>query len=170
MPTGIDLKGFKEFQKKLENLPHELEEEIDAEVADAGKLWEQRAKQDAPVDQGLLRSQIRFDKTKNLESQITSPVDYSAYIEWGTKSRASVPAEIASYAEQFRGGKGNGGEAKKMIFAWMDRVGIPKEAQYPIFISIITKGIKPHPYFFIQQPIVEKELIGHIQSILKTPH
>lgn len=100
-----------------------------------------------------------------MANEVVSPAEYSAYVEWGTKTRVSVPPELQSYAAQFRGGKG-AGDAKKMIYAWMDRVGVPKDRQWVVFISIITKGIHPHPFFFIQKPVVEKQLIGDIKAIL----
>jgi hypothetical protein len=165
MPNSITLKGFKEFEAKLRNLPAALTKEVDFVVQDAGSTWEERAKLDAPTDQGRLRGAITNKRTGLMGNEITSPVEYSAYIEWGTKTRVQVPAELQGYAAQFRGGKG-AGNAKEMIYAWMDRVGIPKERQWIIFISIITKGIHPHPFFFIQRPIIEKQLISDIKHIL----
>lgn len=169
MPTTVTLKGFKEFEDKLRNLPKQLEKEIDFVVEDAAGLWEQRAKQDAPKDQGRLVQQISRKRVAVMNWEVVSPSEYSAYLEWGTKSRVSVPSDIAGYAAQFRGGTGSG-DAKKMIYAWMARVGIPPEAQWPVFISIIVTGIKPHPYFFIQTPFVEKQLYNDIKQILTTEH
>ncbi len=91
-------------------------------------------------------------------------------MEWGTKTKVKVPADIATYASQFRGGGSSGGNVKLKIFEWMKRVGIPPERQYFVFISIITKGISPHPFFFIQRPIVEKALFTGVNNILKTEH
>lgn len=133
-------------------------------VLDAAKTWEERAKLAAPHDQGRLRSEIRGDKTGPMRAEVVSPVDYSPYIEWGTKTRVSVPAELQAYAQQFRT-KGSG-DAKRMIYAWLARVGVPKDRQWIVFISIITKGIHPHPFFFVQKPIVEKQFLGDLRLIL----
>lgn len=165
MANTITLKGFKEFQNKLKKLPTEVKREVDDVVQDAGATWEDLAKQAAPTDQGRLRSAITSKSNGLMKSEVVSPVEYSAYIEWGTKTRVNVPSELQSYAAQFRGGKG-AGDAKRFIYEWMNRVGVPPERQWIIFISIITKGIHPHPYFFIQRPIVEKQLIGDIKHIL----
>jgi hypothetical protein len=105
-----------------------------------------------------------------MTAEIVSPVNYSAYIEWGTKTRVSVPSDVAGYAATFRGGGPGGGNAKAMIYEWMNRVGIAKEFQWITFINIIVKGIRPHPFFFIQRPIVEKQLIADLQAIVTTPH
>lgn len=166
----ITLSGFKEFQDKLKNMNGILTREVDGVVKDAANVWEQRSKQDAPVDQGRLRNEIKSVHVKSMESQVVANAEHAPWVEWGTKTKVRVPAEIAQYAATFRGaGKGTG-KAKEMIYAWMNRVGIPKERQWFIFISIIVKGINPHPFFFIQRPIVEKQFIGDIKDILNTPH
>lgn len=170
MGNQISLKGFKEFEGKLRNLPKQVKAEIGLEAQDAALNWQERARKDAPVDQGLLRGMISTRKTGETEVQLTSNAEYSAYLEWGTKTRVRVPADIASYAATFKGGGKGGGKAKFMIYAWMNRVGVPKERQWIVFISIIVKGVKPHPFFFIQRPFVEKEYIEHIRNILKTEH
>lgn len=170
MPNNIILSGFKEFEQKLKNLPSVVQKEVDLEVKDAGVNWEQRAKRDAPADQGRLRGAILSASRGLMKVEIVANVSYAAYVEWGTKTKVKVPADIAGYASQFRGGGAGGGNAKEMIFAWMKRVGIPPERQWFVFISIVTKGISPHPFFFIQRAIVEKELFSAINSILNTPH
>lgn len=169
MPTTVTLAGWKEFEAKLKNMPARLTREIDGEVEDAGRIWASGAKRDAPADQGFLRGQISSYKRGPMVSEVASEANYSAYVEWGTKTRVQVPADLQGYASQFRGGVNQGG-AKKMIFAWMERVGVPKERQWVTFLSIIIKGIRPHPFFFIQRPIVEKALFTGVNNILKTEH
>lgn len=170
MPTTITLTGWKEFETKLANMPKILEAEIGGEVEDAGRLWAELAKDAAPVDQGFLRGLISSKKIAPMVSETTSPAEYSAWIEWGTKSRVNVPGDLQEYAAQFRGGGSKAGNAKAMIYAWMERVGVPLQFRWPVFISIITKGIHPHPFFFIQVPLVEKQLITNVTRILKTEH
>lgn len=169
MANTINLTGFDEFARKMQNLPKVIEKEVTAEIGFAAKDWEARASRSAPVDQGRLRSAIRGFVVAPLNAEVVVNIDYAAYVEWGTKTRVRVPASIASYAAQFRGGRG-AGNAKRFIYAWMKRVGIPEEFWWPVFHSIITKGIKPHPFFFIQKPIIEKELVGRVKNILNEPH
>jgi hypothetical protein len=166
----ITIKGGKELEKRIRDLDKEIQAEVGEETFQSAKTWEQRAKMDAPVDQGLLRSQIRGSKTGKLESEVASPAEHSAYLEFGTKSKVRIPAGLAGYAAQFRGGGPAKGDAKKFIYAWMDRVGIPKENQWSVFISIIVNGIKPQPFFFVHQPFVNKEFIKNVNNILKKPH
>jgi HK97 gp10 family phage protein len=170
MPNTVILKGWKEFENKLNSLPKQLEKEVDFAVEDAAGLWEQKAKQDAPVDQGRLKQQISRKRVAAMNWEVVSPAEHSAWLEWGTKSKVRVPSDIAQYAAQFRGGGSGGGNAKTMIYAWMNRVGIPPEAQWAVFISIIVNGITPHPYFFIQRPFVQAQLDSDIKQILNTEH
>lgn len=170
MPNTVTLTGFDEFSRKMENLPKVIEEEVSEEIKFAAKDWEGRATRSAPADQGRLRGAIKGFVIHPLEAEVVVNVEYAPYIEWGTKTKVRVPADIAGYAAQFRGARAGAGNAKRMIYAWMKRVGIAEEFWWPVFHSIITKGIKPHPFFFIQRPIIEKELIAHIKNILKTEH
>lgn len=169
MPTTVTLSGWKEFEAKCKNMPKTLMREIDGEVEDSARLWASNAKRDAPVDQGFLRGQISSYRRAEASFEVSSEANYSAFIEWGTKTMVQVPPDLQGYASQFRGGQNQGG-AKKMIFAWMERVGVPKERQWVTFMSIIIKGIRPHPFFFIQFPLVEKHLFTGVGNILKTPH
>lgn len=170
MPTSITLSGFKEFEDKCESLADVLLEELDGEVEDAARVWAGLAVDAAPVDQGLLKGLISSGQVSDHSADVTSSAEHSAWMEWGTKSRVSVPAELQSYASTFIGGGKGSGNAKEMIYAWMGRVGVPKEFQWPTFISIITKGVHPHPFFFIQEPIVEKQFLENCQKILNTEH
>lgn len=168
MPTTITLSGFKEFEQKCKNLPAILLEELDGEVEDAARVWASLAKRDAPKDQGVLVGQISSTSVVNHTAESVSSSDHSAYLEWGTRTKVHVPAELQAYASQFRGAKG--GNAKEFIFAWCKRKGIPEQFWYVVYRSIMIKGINPHPYFFIQFPIVEKQFIGNCRKILNTEH
>jgi HK97 gp10 family phage protein len=130
--------GFKEFRNKLNSLPKDIQEEVDGFVLDAAQQWEERAKLDAPVDKGFLRSGITSKFTGRMSAEVYSNEEYSPYVEWGTGTRVKVPADLQKYAIQFKG--------KKQ-----------------------TIGRYPHPYFFIQRPIIEKSLYGDIIKMLSTP-
>lgn len=170
MAQGIKLQGFREFETKIKNLPKELKQEVGGETWEAAKHWEQLSKQAAPKDQGRLVGSIKGTKTEELASEVTVNALHAPYLEWGTITKVKVPSELQAYAATFRGGGAGGGKAKEFIYAWMKRVGVPKERQWFVFISIITKGIRPQPFFFIQKPIVEKEFFRNVQNILNTEH
>jgi hypothetical protein len=99
---------------------------------------------------------------------VISAAEYSAYMEWGTKTLARVPAELSTYAAQFKGG-GKGGDAKKMIYAWCARVGVPKELWYFVFLKIMRVGVRPQPYFFVHKPVIQNQLVNDLKQIIETP-
>jgi hypothetical protein len=141
MANEIILSGFKEFQGKLKSLPIEIKDEADLHVQYAAERWEELAKLDAPIDQGGaagLVGGIKAAKIQDMVHEVVSAKHYSPYVEWGTGTRVSVPADLRAYAIQFKG-------IKKVI------------------------GRYPHPYFFIQKPIVERELIANLRKLLETP-
>jgi hypothetical protein len=103
---------------------------------------------------------------------------YSAYLEWGTKSKVDVPADLQQYAQQFRGKGKPSHDFFEMILAWVNRTGIAgrfstktrqklnskadKEREYQaaraIYYSILKHGIKAHPFFFKHRAVVYKNL------------
>lgn len=166
MPNKITLKGFKEFEKKMKDMPSTLKKAFDGDVEDAAQNWARLAKRSAPMNVGFLKRGIEPKKNKAMAHEVNSNAEYSAYVEWGTGKRVRVPSELQAYAAQFKG-KGEPGEAKKMIYEWARLKGIPKENWYMIYVSIMTNGIKPNPFFFVQIPKVEKELNQNLKSSLK---
>lgn len=162
----IRVSGLKELQKKIREIPKHLTDGVDAVMGAAANDYANRAIADAPRDQGFLIQQIQFNQKKVMYWEVTSGAEWSAYIEWGTRSRVQVPAELTSYASQFKGGQ-KGGNPKQKIYDWCKREGIPEEAWYPIFISIMTKGIHPHPFFFIQKAPIEKQLTIDLKDVVK---
>ena len=79
--------------------------------------------------------------------------DYAAYIEFGTKSKVQVPADLQNYAKQFQG-KGTGTNPKEFIYEWCRKKNIPEERWFFIYISIMRNGINAQPFLF---PSVEEE-------------
>ena len=190
MPTTVTLTGWKEFEAKAKNLPKVLQHEINGKVKEAADHWAGRAKQDAPIDDGHLVGLISTKKITEGDWEVISGASYSAYMEWGTKGRAKVPADLQNYASQFRGAGGGSGKGfYDTILEWVKRKGFAAErtksgavsksisstiaqeqAAFAIYLSIIRHGVRPHPFFFIQMPFVERGLFANVQNILNTPH
>lgn len=169
MANNIVLSGFKQFQDKLKKLPQQVQKEVGEEVRDAGRQWERLAKQDAPKDMGRLSNEIRSVQKAVMTNEIVANIEYAHIMEWGSKRRVSVPPELSAYASTFRGQpKGTG--AKKFIYAWCRRVGIPEERWYFVYRSIMQNGVKPKPFFFKQRKIVEPILLKRLKTIVNTEH
>lgn len=164
----MTITGFKEFIDKVNKLPAELEKHFDEAAADAAGTWVERAKMDAPKDVGDLTGGISNKRVKIGDWEVVSAKEYSPYMEWGTRLKARIPAELSAYAAQFKGPTGQK-DAKKFIFAWAKRIGLPEEAWWPVYISIMRTGVNPHPFFFVQKPIVERQFIADLKQIIETP-
>ena len=162
----IDVKGLKELQNKFKEIPRNVAEEVDGAMQVAALDFESRAVDAAPVNAGRLKGQISSDRLAEMDWKVTSGAEYSAFIEWGTRSRVQVPADLAQYAQQFKGGNG-GGDAKTAIYEWCRLKGIDEKDWWWIFMKIMTVGINPHPFFFIQREPVYKQLVKDCQEAIK---
>lgn len=143
----LELKGIDKVLKKYGRIPKQIEAEADAEFAAAANTMANRAISDAPTDQGALKNQISSVRHGMMNHETVSAAPHSAYIEWGTRTRVQVPPELQKVAAQYKGAS-SGKNAQEMIYEWCRRNGIERGLWWPIFISIMTKGIHPHPFFF----------------------
>lgn len=153
MARSVNLRGFKEYEKKMKTAGAKLSKLADLEASASAQIIANAARNRAPVNDGTLRASIHAQGS-NGKYKVTASAEYAAYVEFGTKKRAKVPADLQNYANQFKGGGGSAQEAKTAIYAWMNKQGIPKEQQWGIFISIMVNGIRPHPFLF---PSVDEE-------------
>ena len=111
---------------------------------------------------------VNFDlQDKFLEKFLVSRAEWSAFVEFGTRLKVSIPAglEQEAAAAQVKTG-GSSGRAKELIFAWCARKGIEQKFWYPIFVQIMTEGISPHPFFFKQLDAEKANLLNRLQQIL----
>lgn len=99
--TEVRFEGFEEFLKKLKVLPEALRDEADGEAMDAALMWVQLASGTAPKDKGFLSRNIREQQVAVMQWDVTSGARYSPYKEWGTGSRAVIPADLLEYASQW---------------------------------------------------------------------
>lgn len=140
----VSLQFSKGVIDKIQKAPEKLKKEISAEIKFAGERFTELAVKDLSGGAlkhptGSLAGSIRPESTGPFTVEVIAHKEYAPYIEWGTITRVSVPAELSAYAMQFKGR------------------GIRK-----------TGGIYPRPYFFKQEPIVRKETEEHIINILSS--
>lgn len=134
----LNVIGLDETIAKLDKLASsELKTELSGILESGAQRFVAGAKRAAPVNFGVLRNEISYEKLGDLNFEVVSNAYYSPYLEWGTITHVNVPGEYADYAAQFKGN------------------GIRK-----------TGGIYPHPYFFPQAPLTEKYLTEAIQSFI----
>ena len=89
----------------------------------------QYAKQNAPVDEGHLRSAI-YSKSVDMGAEVGCNVNYAAYLEFGTRKFAAewvakLPPEWQQLAAEFKGGGGGTFEELVLhITEWVHRKGL----------------------------------------------
>lgn len=143
MAFKVEIKGLRELVAKFDKMPKELQLETHRIVFDGARYWESKAKADTRriKDKGTLGQGISVkdlsDGRNKIAAEIVSNAEYSAYIEWGTITKVSVPAELGEYAMMFKG------------------KGIRKNG-----------GLIPRPFFFKHGPLARQRIEKGIKSIL----
>lgn len=175
--SNIQIAGMDQLLGRLQNLPSNVTAAIATEIQDGAQAIAAEAKQRAPGDQGFLRNLIAAIKDDPTTWRVVSGAEYSAFVEFGTLTKVSVPAGLEEYAAQFKGdfasctySEGGNLTAWEAISAWCERHGIEKEAWYAIYLTVIKVGVKPQPFFFPavlrQEPIILQRIKQAIQDAL----
>lgn len=186
----FEIKGLDKLQKRLNSLPAKLKKEVGAEIQDGGRRINAKQLRLAPVDEGGIKQSTVAKKVNELNIELTSSKFYVPFLEFGTKRRVRVPAELTSYAAQFKqSGPKIGFDAfLKIITDWVRRKGIAgifsvktrrrlgskakqrsedEAAAYPIALSILRHGVKPHPFFFPPFFDERKTIVKSVEKVLK---
>ena len=164
---GLEFKNLDKLQKKIGSLPKTLIQEIDGEIESGAQSFVAESKKRAPINDGLLRQGIGFEKKGELNYVIFSSARYSAFVEFGTRTKVKVPAGLESVAAKFKGQKfGDYFDFLEAILQWVKRKGIGAtynvktrrknrqtkdelaDVAQKIADSIMRKGISPQPFFF----------------------
>jgi len=96
MSVKVEVKGLKEFQRKIEQVVNDLSGPPMVEgVRDATLFVQSEAKKRAPVDTGRLRASImpnvRTLRGGTIQGAVGSNLEYAPYIEMGTGVFADPP-------------------------------------------------------------------------------
>lgn len=184
----FDIKGFQDVLTRLERAPATIVQEVNRELKDSADRIARNAKRNAPVDEGRLRNEISVVKVSETQYDVVSPVSYSPFIEWGTRRKARVPAELASYAAKFKGAKGgSAADFLKAIMGWVKRKGVRfdsaglfksgkrkgknkpltvEQTAYIVFHFIMLNGIAPQPFFFKNLDAEKPILLNNVRKVL----
>lgn len=164
---NIAVLGLGEVLKNIDLLDRELVRRIDLEIEASCLTMVRDMKRAAPTNVGRLKNLISYVKVKELDYKLVSAANYTAYMEFGTKSETVIPAGYEDLAAQFRGVSiDTGGQTlKEAIYTWAKQKGIDKKYWYGIYKKILIKGVKPHP-FFIPALVELTQLENRIQKIL----
>lgn len=184
----IHVDGIDNILKRLNQFPAKLQTQIKGELKLAAEEVKRNSAKDAPGDTGKLRQSIVVNHETGISSTVNVQAGYGGYIEWGTKKKARVPAELAAYASRFKGKTSSpaGLKLNTAILAWVKRKGIggkltksgkvskSKDSQaqqkfvaFLIARKIFREGIKPRPYFFKNVFAVRDKLVQRIRELVK---
>jgi hypothetical protein len=171
----IDIKNIEDAFKRIATLENNLTEGVDQAIDDSAEAIAKEARNNTRTngtfDEGALAGRINVNRQKKYEREVGANVFYAPYIEFGTKTKVSVPPELSAYASQFQGkGKGSFKDLVAAIAAWVKRKGIKtgtysvktrrrqgnkaqKEKEdngliWAIAVSIARKGIRASPFMF----------------------
>jgi HK97 gp10 family phage protein len=171
MAFVVSLSGMKQLEGKLDNLTTALKEDVGNEINASAIKIQNQAKRLAPVNLGQLRGSIDKDRINELTYSVEAKASYAPYVEFGTGPQASVPADFASYAQQFKGK--SGGKFKDMVEAlalWIKRKGIgngknDKGLAFIIALSILRKGMRPQPFLIPAYEMEKPKLIQRLNKL-----
>jgi HK97 gp10 family phage protein len=171
MAFAISLTGIKQLEGKLNNLTTTLQKDVSNEINASALKIENTAKRLAPVNLGKLKGSIALTKDTELTYTVAANASYAAYVEFGTGPQVSVPADFASYAQQFKGK--SGGKFKDMVEAlalWIKRKGIgngknDKGLAFIIALSILRKGMRPQPFLIPAYEMEKPKLIKNLNKL-----
>lgn len=165
-----ELRGVTEAINRMKSAAINIEKEIDAELIAAVVKMEQGAVAKVPVDEGRLKGAISWQKAGRLEYNLGAKMGYAAFVEFGSRLKVNVPAELQAWAAQFNLEAGQQGPGQmKAIFAWCKRKGIGPRQAFWIYRSLMGKGQAPHPFMWPAYLAGRGPLIEHVKNVLKKP-
>lgn len=184
----VKVTGLAEMKAEFASFAENLPVIVDGELVSMSQEWVKMAKQDSPADQSALRSAISYYKAGDLKYEVVAQKFYAPFMEFGTKGKYQPIPGTESIAAQFKGYKGGDFmELLRMILRWVHRKGITGtysvktrrrtgskvnryaedySAAWPIALSILKNGVRPHPYFFKQMGIVWPEFVRKVETRL----
>lgn len=161
----ITLPGIEDLIKDLEKYDDRIQKEVGAEIEASARTIIRNAKRGAPKDQGRIAQFLSNKKVEPTVQELISEAEYSAFMEFGTKSKVRISnPELVTFAMQFKGLKLAKGKLgfRQTIYEWARRKGIDKALWWPIFMSILRYGVKAQPFFFpayyTEIPLLRKRL------------
>lgn len=192
----FEIKGLDKLNALFRKLPAQLKDEVRAELELTANEIAADMRRDAPKDENLLSKSITTKKEPKLSWAIIAQKQYAGYQEFGTKSKAVIPAGLETVAAQFKG-PGDSGTVSPIVALqkWVKRKGLAatysttrynissragvrrrrnkkeaareKQIAFLIWRHIKKFGIKPQPFFYKQLGPAEPRLNQRIAAVLK---
>ena len=182
--------GLDSYLKRLQTAKKTVQAEVSGEIGDAAMKFRDDAARTAVAnggDRGTLAKSISAQQNNLFNWTVAVGATYGAFVEFGTKGKARVPAGFEDVAARFKGFKGNGGKLYDAIYQWVKRKGLTatysvktqrrskftkseekrtQEVAFLIARSIYRYGITPKPFFYMQVTPVRNQLFERIKVIM----
>lgn len=91
MSRTVRVVGLNAFVKNVENKPKVVQIAVGKEIGLSSLRVEKKSKQKAPFDTGWLSDNIYASMVDQVKAEVVSPVDYSIFIELGTRFMMAQP-------------------------------------------------------------------------------
>lgn len=101
MSKTVEFVGLDKFTRGVIQQKKKMEEATHQEIIRSALRVEKRAKIFAPWDTGWLSNSIYYYLSGRLQAIVVSPVDYSIYVEEGTRYMAAQPFLFPAIKEEF---------------------------------------------------------------------
>lgn len=190
MATGFSftVQGLDKVLGVFNKMPVTVQRELSNELKVTAAEIRDGAKKDAPTDEARLKQSISSRQINVTSFDIVAQYSYAGYLEFGTKTKVSIPAGLESVASQLRGPSGDPQtNPLAALKAWVKRKGLAstysvktqrrtksrseaaltKQIAFLIWRHIRKFGIKPQPYFFKQLKIAEPKLRQRLANVIK---
>lgn len=182
--------GLDSYLKRLQTAKKTVQAEVSGEIGDAAMKFRDDAARTAVAnggDRGTLAKSISAQQNNLFNWTVAVGATYGAFVEFGTKGKARVPAGFDDVAARFKGFKGNGGKLYDAIYQWVKRKGLTatysvknqrrskftkseekrtQEVAFLIARSIYRYGITPKPFFYMQVTPVRNQLFERLKVIM----
>jgi hypothetical protein len=185
MAGAVTISGVSEVLRDFDRFEAKTKALIQAELKSSAQVIIRNAKGNAAKDMGALASGINYKEINPTLFELFSQLEYSAFVEFGTKRRRKIPPDVQRLGIQisYQKQSGTAEEALLFITAWVKRKGIrfdsasiiktgskkgvnkklsSEETAWIIFHNIMRNGIKPQPFFFPalfdETPLLQKRL------------
>lgn len=148
---ALDLQNMEKLRMFFATAPDRTSKELTRARNQSAVTVERAAKQEAPIDQGILRSSIR--STFQQFGVIVEPHSkYALAVHEGSKPHWPP-------IKQFTG-------RDEALDKWVRRHGMDESAVFPIALSISQKGTKPNPFMQRAAESSEEKVIGYFDAAI----
>ena len=91
MSRTVRMVGLNQYIKAVQKKPAQVEQAVDREIKLSSLRIEKKSKQQSPFDTGWLSNNIYANVVRSMVAEVVSPVEYSIFIELGTRVMMAQP-------------------------------------------------------------------------------